>query len=217
MLYRGLGFSFLMSQELELMTGTTVGIRAVDGVVLAAEKRVSYGFYLMSRSGRKVFKITDNLGIASTGILADMQVITKLARTYLAMYAMDTKSKPTIRSAAKLISLILFQSRFLPYYVELLVGGIDEEGPHIFAMDPVGSLIEDDYTAAGTGARMAIAVIESNYRKDMSVGEARDLAIKAIVQAIARDPVSGDGIDILTITRNTAREETVPLAPAIRP
>jgi proteasome beta subunit len=133
------------------------------------------------------------------------------------MYTMDTKSRPTIRAAAKLLSLILFQNRFFPYYVELLVGGIDEEGPHIFAMDPVGSLIEDDYTAAGTGARLAIAVVESNYRRDITVEAARELAIRAVNQAISRDPVSGDGIDLLIITRNTAREETIPLAPQIRP
>ena len=197
--------------ETELFTGTTVGIRASDGVVLAAEKRVTYGFYMMSRSGKKVFKITDNLGIASSGILADMQVISRLTRMFLNMYLLDTRTRPTVRAAAKLLSMILFQNRIFPYYVEVLVGGIDEEGPHLFVMDPLGSLIEDDYAAAGTGTKLAISVIEGGYRRDIQVSEARELAIKAIAQAAARDPTSGDGIDLLVITRNSVVEETIPM------
>ncbi|MGC8608079.1 MAG: proteasome subunit beta [Vulcanisaeta sp.] len=197
----------------ELITGTAVGIKASDGVVLAAEKRVAYGFTMFSRSGKKVFKVNDNIGMASIGILADMQVLTKIAKAYMSLYSLDTKTRPSIRSAAKLLSYVLFSNRILPYFVEVLVGGIDDEGPHLFIMDALGSLIEDDYAAVGTGTKLAIAILESNYKPGMSIKEARDLAIKAINQSISRDPVSGDGIDILTITGNGSTEETIPLQP----
>ncbi|KUO79173.1 MAG: proteasome subunit beta [Vulcanisaeta sp. JCHS_4] len=202
-----------MSSIEELITGTAVGVRASDGVVLAAEKRVAYGFTMFSRSGKKVFKVNDNIGIASIGILADMQVLTKIAKAYMSLYALDTKTKPSIRSAAKLLSYVLFSNRILPYFVEVLVGGVDDEGSHLFIMDPLGSLIEDDYAAVGTGTKLAIAILESGYRQGMSIKEARDLAIRAINQSISRDPVSGDGIDILTITGNGTTEETIPLQP----
>ncbi len=203
-----------MSSIEELITGTAVGIKASDGVVLAAEKRVAYGFTMFSRSGKKVFKVNDNIGIASIGILADMQVLTKIAKAYMSLYSLDTKTRPSIRSAAKLLSYVLFSNRVLPYFVEVLVGGVDDEGgPHLFIMDSLGSLIEDDYAAVGTGTKLAIAILESNYRPGMSVKEARELAIKAINQSISRDPVSGDGIDILTITGNGSTEETIPLQP----
>ena len=202
-----------MSSIEELITGTAVGVRASDGVVLAAEKRVAYGFTMFSRSGKKVFKVNDNIGIASIGILADMQVLTKIAKAYMSLYALDTKTKPSIRSAAKLLSYVLFSNRILPYFVEVLVGGVDDEGSHLFIMDPLGSLIEDDYAAVGTGTKLAIAILESGYRQGMSIKEARDLAIRAINQSISRDPVSGDGIDILTITNNGTTEETIPLQP----
>ncbi len=203
----------LMSSIEELITGTAVGIRASDGVVLAAEKRVAYGFTMFSRSGKKVFKVNDNIGIASIGILADMQVLTKIAKAYMSLYALDTKTRPSIRSAAKLLSYVLFANRILPYFVEVLVGGVDDEGPHLFIMDSLGSLIEDDYAAVGTGTKLAIAILESGYKQGMSVKEARDLAVKAISQSISRDPVSGDGIDILTITNNGTNEESIPLQP----
>ncbi|MGC9153086.1 MAG: proteasome subunit beta [Vulcanisaeta sp.] len=202
-----------MSSIEELITGTAVGIRASDGVVLAAEKRVAYGFTMFSRSGKKVFKVNDNIGIASIGILADMQVLTKIAKAYMSLYALDTKTRPSIRSAAKLLSYVLFANRILPYFVEVLVGGVDDEGPHLFIMDSLGSLIEDDYAAVGTGTKLAIAILESGYKQGMSVKEARDLAVKAISQSISRDPVSGDGIDILTITNNGTNEESIPLQP----
>ncbi|ADY00278.1 Proteasome endopeptidase complex [Vulcanisaeta moutnovskia 768-28] len=202
-----------MSSIEELITGTAVGIKASDGVVLAAEKRVAYGFTMFSRSGKKVFKVNDNIGMASIGILADMQVLTKIAKAYMSLYSLDTKTRPSIRSAAKLLSYVLFSNRILPYFVEVLVGGIDDEGPHLFIMDALGSLIEDDYAAVGTGTKLAIAILESNYKPGMSIKEARDLAIKAINQSISRDPVSGDGIDILTITGNGSTEETIPLQP----
>jgi proteasome beta subunit len=202
-----------MSSIEELITGTAVGVRASDGVVLAAEKRVAYGFTMFSRSGKKVFKVNDNIGIASIGILADMQVLTKIAKAYMSLYALDTKTRPSIRSAAKLLSYVLFSNRILPYFVEVLVGGVDDEGSHLFIMDPLGSLIEDDYAAVGTGTKLAIAILESGYRQGMSIKEARDLAIRAINQSISRDPVSGDGIDILTITNNGTTEETIPLQP----
>lgn len=203
----------LMSSIEELITGTAVGVRASDGVVLAAEKRVAYGFTMFSRSGRKVFRVNDNIGIASIGILADMQVLTKIAKAYMSLYALDTKTRPSIRSAAKLLSYVLFSNRILPYFVEVIVGGVDDDGPHLFIMDSLGSLIEDDYAAVGTGTKLAIAILESGYKQGMSVKEARDLAVRAINQSISRDPVSGDGIDILTITNSGATEETIPLQP----
>lgn len=201
----------MAEREYELITGTVVGIKTSNGVVLASEKRVTYGFYMLSRSGKKVFKINDNVGIASAGILADMQTITKILKVNLNLYELETRKKPSVRAAAKLLSVLLFQHRLLPYIVELIVGGIDDEGPHIYVLDALGSLIEDNYAALGTGAKIAIGLIESEYREDLKVDEGKELAIKAIKQAISRDPVSGDGIDLLIISNNGTFEETIQL------
>lgn len=200
-----------MSEQIELMTGTTVGIKAKDGVVLAAEKRVSYGFYLMSRSGKKVFPITNRVGLASSGVLADIQTIVKVVRANIASMEIETKRPVSVRAVAKLLSIILFQSKYLPYIAETMIGGVDEEGPRLFVLDAWGSLIEDDYAALGNGARTAIAVIETGYSSSMDVKDARELAIKAIKEAIARDPTSGDGIDILSITGSGYTEDSIRL------
>ncbi|CCC82280.1 archaeal proteasome endopeptidase complex subunit beta [Thermoproteus tenax] len=197
-----------MSEEYNV-GATAVGIRAKDGVVLAAEKRITYGFYSLSSSGKKVFIVNDRMAIASAGVIADMQTLAKILRVNAKMYELDAKRKPSVAAMAKLLSIIMFNRRWMPFIAEVLVGGYDEEGPHVFVLDPVGSLIEDDYAALGTGAKMAIGILDSGYKKDIDVVEARKLAINAIRAALERDPVSGGGIDLVIITPTETREEEV--------
>ncbi len=185
---------------------TTVGLRVEEGVVLASEKRVSYGFTVTSKSAKKIFKISDHLGIACAGLIGDMQAIARSLRAELRLYELDTNRRMSIKAAAKLLANILFSRRYMPLMSETLVGGVDDIGSHLFVLDAIGSLIEDDYAALGSGATIAIGIVESGYRKDMAVDEASSLAVKAVRAAIERDALSGDGIDVLTITKRGAEE-----------
>jgi proteasome endopeptidase complex, archaeal, beta subunit len=197
-----------MGEEVHI-GATAVGIKVDEGVVLAAEKRVSYGFYTLSKTGKKVFIIDDRLAIASAGIIADMQTLAKILKLNARAYELDMKRRPTVRAMAKLLSVVMFSRRFMPFFAEVLVGGVDEEGSHLIVMDPLGSLIEDNYAALGTGAKVAIGILDSSYRPDMSLQDARKLAVQAIKAAIERDPVSGGGIDIAVVDKTGAREEEV--------
>ncbi len=197
-----------MGEEVQI-GATAVGIKAKDGVVLAAEKRVSYGFYTLSSAGKKVFVIDDKLAIASAGIIADMQTLAKILKLNAKAYELEMKRKPSTHSMARLLSVIMFSRRFMPFFAEVLVGGIDEEGPHLIVMDPLGSLIEDNYAALGTGAKLAVAVLDTGYRPDITVEGAKKLAVQALKAAIERDPVSGGGIDLAIVDKNGAREEEV--------
>jgi proteasome beta subunit len=185
---------------------TTVGVRVEEGVVLASEKRVSYGFTVTSKSAKKIFKISDHLGIACAGLIGDMQAIARSLRAELRLYELDTNRRMSVRAAAKLLANMLFSQRYMPLMSETLVGGVDDTGSHLFVLDAIGSLIEDDYAALGSGATIAIGILEAGYRKDMNVDEARGLAIKAVRAAIERDALSGDGIDVLAITKKGAEE-----------
>lgn len=202
--------------EYEIITGTSVGIKAMDGVVLASEKRVAYGFYLLSKSGKKLFKVTDNVGLVSSGVLADMQVISKLVRANISIHEMESKRPASTRAVAKFLSQVLFQNRYMPFLVEAMVGGVDESGPHLIVLDAAGALIEDDFASLGTGARTAIGIIETSYKQGLSVNDARMIAINAIREASYRDAVSGDGVDLMIITKEGIREETVPIAQPAR-
>ncbi len=189
--------------------GTTIGIKAVDGVVLAGEKRISYNGFILSKAARKVHPITDHVGVAFAGLYGDTQMLVRMLKTEAQYYHLEIGKEISVRALAKVLSNILYSYKLFPFYAESIVGGVDEKGPQVYVLDPVGSLIEDDYTATGTGAPLAMGVIETNYRKDIKVEEAVELAKKAIEEAIRRDAISGDGIDLLVITREGYKLEEI--------
>jgi proteasome beta subunit len=191
---------------------TTVGIRGVDSVVIAAEKRFAYGYFVMSKQAKKVFKITNYVGAACAGVVADMQNVLKEVKAYANLYRLEQNIEPNVRTVAKMLSLNLFGNRYFPYFMETIVGGVDREGPHVIVLDPLGSMIEDDYAVVGTGAEIAVGVIESSYRRDMSAKEIYELAARSVRASIGRDAGSGNGIDLLLYTQEGLKaEETLPV------
>jgi len=180
--------------------------------VLAAERRVSYGYFVMSKTGKKVFKITENVGAACAGIVADMQILTREVSAYLNIYSYEREQSVTVRTAAKLMGSMLFERRYFPYLTQTIVGGIDETGPKLFVLDPLGSVIEDKFTAVGSGAEIAMGLLETDYKEGMSVEEGKGLVRKAVKAATARDIGSGEGLDMLIITNSGVKEENEPIA-----
>jgi len=194
-----------------LQGATTIGLVCRDGVVLASEKRVSWGRLVMSRSGRKVFKLTPNIGLAFAGLVSDMQALAREAGAYATLFNLENTRPITVRAMSKLISNILFQRRLFPLLMETLVGGVDGEGPAVYALDPVGSVIPDKFVSAGTGAPIAMGLLEANYKEDMDLEAGAELALQAIKSAVARDVVSGDGVDMLLIKADGMEEQTYSL------
>ena len=186
---------------------TTIGLVCKDGVVLASERRVSYGYFIMSKSGRKVFQLTDKVGAACAGIVADMQILTREVSAYLRIYTYERELSVSVRTAAKLMGSMLFERRYFPYLAQTIVGGIDESGPKLFVLDPLGSVIEDKFTAVGSGAEIAMGLLETEYNENLTVEDGKGLARKAIKAASARDIGSGEGLDMLVITNVGTKEE----------
>lgn len=195
----------------ELQGATTVGLVCKEGVVLASEKRVSWGHLVMSRSGKKVFKLAPNIGLAFAGLVSDMQALTREASAYTALYRLENNRPIPVRALAKLIANILFERRLFPLLMETLVGGLDEEGPVVYSLDPLGSVIPDRFVSVGSGAAIAMGLLEANYRDDITLEEGAALALQAIKAAAARDAVSGDGVDMLIISDKGIEERTYPL------
>lgn len=180
---------------------TAIGLRAGDGVVLAADKRMSYGGFILSRNARKVFTINERVGIAVTGFYADMNGLQRILEAEVRYYENIQNRRLPLRAIAKLLSNILYSFRLAPLFVEAIVGGIDADGkPKVYVLDPVGAISEESFIATGSGATIALGVIESEYKEDISLEEAEKLVLKAMRAAIGRDAGTGDGIDVLTIT-----------------
>jgi len=200
-----------LSEYINISGATTIGVVCKDGVILASEKRVSHGYMIHSRSGKKVFKITPNIGAACAGLISDMQTLSREASAYTNLFKLDYNRPISVKAAAKLFSNLLFQRGFRPLLTETLVGGVDEEGPSLYSLDAIGSLLKDDFIATGSGAEIAIGVLEAGYKEGISLEEGKELVLKAINSAVKRDIMSGEGIDMLLISVNEVREESIPL------
>jgi proteasome beta subunit len=196
-------------ENLYIPGATTVGIVCKDGVVLASEKRVSYGSFVVSRAGKKVFKISRNIGAACAGLVSDMQILIREMEAYVNLFKLEVGRSIPVKSAAKMMSNLLFNRRLFPLITQTVVGGVDEEGPVLFVLDVLGSNIPDKYTALGSGAEMAVGVLEERYKEGLTIEEGKELVMTAMKSAISRDALSGDGIDFLVITQDGIQEESI--------
>ena len=196
------------NQYLFIPGATTIGVVCSDGDILASEKRVSYGYLVVSRVGKKVFKVTDRIGAACAGLVSDMQILIREVEAYANLFRLDANRPISVKSDAKVMSNLLFSRRLFPLITQTIVGGMDDEGASLYVLDVLGSVIPDKYAAVGSGAEIAIGLLEQGYKENMTLKEAKDLVTRAIKSAIARDVMSGDGVDFLTITSEGITKES---------
>ena len=190
---------------------TAVGITYNDGVLLAAEKRVSYGNFVVNKNTKKTFNVTDHVGAACAGMVADMQVLVRQVSALSKIRKLETRRNVETNSVAKLMSVIMFERRYFPLLTQVVVGGVTTGKPEIYTLDPLGSVLPDRYAAVGTGAEMALGVMDADFSEDLDEEKATNLALKAIRSSIQRDSASGDGIDILIINKNGKSENSYPV------
>ena len=186
---------------------TTVGLVFEDGVVLATEKRATMGYLIASKKAKKVYQIADRIGMTTAGGVGDAQQMARLMTVECSLYNIRRGRPMTVAAASTLLSNILNNNRYYPFYVQLLVGGVDESGPSVYSVDALGGATrEEEIVATGSGSPMAYGVLEDRFRKGMTRDEAVTLAIRAVRAAIKRDAGSGEGVNVVVITRDEYRE-----------
>ncbi len=159
---------------------TAVGIAFKDGVILGAERRITLGNYVISKSGKKVFKVTENVGVVCAGMIADMQNLVREVSTYAKLKELESRRFLKPNSVAKLMSVLMFERRYAPLLTQVILGGVGNK-PLVYVLDPLGSVISDEYAAVGTGAEMQ------------------------------RDAMSGNGLDLLSVDASGIKEEAINL------
>ena len=184
---------------------TAVGITYNDGVVFASERRIAYGNFLVSKTTKKTFVITDKVGATCAGLVVDMQILSLQVAALAKIRKMEIKRDVPPNTVAKMMSNMMYERRFFPLLTQVIVGGLVDK-PTIYTLDPLGSVLPDEYAAVGTGAEMALGVLDPQYKKQMNEEEAINLAVKAVRSASLRDSASGDGIDVLIINKNGVKE-----------
>jgi len=186
---------------------TAVGITFDGGVVFASEKRIAFGNFLVSKSTKKTFPITSKVGATCAGLVADMQILSLQISALAKIRKMEIKRDVPPNTIAKMMSNMMYERRYFPLLTQVIVGGVVDK-PIMYTLDPLGSVLPDEYAAVGTGAEMALGVLDPQYKANMTKDEAIDLAKRAVRSAILRDSASGDGLDVLIITKDGTEEFT---------
>ena len=186
---------------------TAVGITFDGGVVFASEKRIAFGNFLVSKSTKKTFEITPKVGATCAGLVADMQILSLQIAALAKIRKMELKREVPPNSVAKMMSNMMYERRYFPLLTQVIVGGVVDK-PVLYTLDPLGSVLPDEYAAVGTGAEMALGVLDPQFKQNMTEDEAVDLAKKAVRSASLRDSASGDGLDVMIITEAGIKEST---------
>ena len=178
---------------------TTVGITCKDGVVFASERRASMGHLVAHKVAEKIFKIDNHIAATIAGSVADAQSLMKIISAETALYRLRNGKDISLEAAAAVSSNILHSS---PAYVQTLIGGVDDTGASIYSLDAAGGMIKDTFISTGSGSTFAYGVLEDRFHEDITVEEAKELALRAIKAATERDTYSGNGFLVAEVTKD---------------
>lgn len=180
---------------------TTIGIICNNGVVFATERRATMGTFIASRDAQKIYKITDNIAMTIAGSVGDGQRLARILQVEAKLFELRRHGPISINALSILLSNILQEARYAPFYVQALIGGVDKSGPKVYSLDPLGGKIEEaKFSSTGSGSPIAYGVLEDRFKPDMSVEQGVELAIKALESAMKRDSASGNGMQFAVIT-----------------
>ena len=181
---------------------TTVAIKVKDGVVLCADMRASAGYFIANNNTMKIQKIEQHVGLTLAGGVADAQNIVDVLRYHANVHRIQNQEPIPIKSLARLTSLMFHQNRGYPFIADILVGGYDNEGPQLFNIDMFGSVEEKNYVTTGSGSPVAYGLLEEEYKDNLTLDEAKSIALRAVKAAITRNIGTGDGINVALIDKN---------------
>jgi proteasome beta subunit len=191
-----------------LKTGTTtVGLVCKDAVILATDKRATMAYFVASKTSEKLHKIQEHLYMTIAGTVADAQYLIDVLKAETTLYQLKEEKPIRVKSAAKILSNILYQNKMVPYEVGLILGGItEEEGPTLLDIGAYGSILPEKFCAVGSGQNFSYGVLEAKYKDDLTIEEGKNIIIKAVSSSIIRDMASGNGIDIAIIKKDSPAE-----------
>jgi proteasome beta subunit len=191
--------------ETAKQTGTTtVGLVCKDGVVLASDRRATMGYLIASKDIDKIYRLSDRIAMTIAGGVGDAQTLVRWMTAELKLYELKHEKPASVEAAATLLANILTQYKFFPFYVQLIIGGIDEK-PRLFAVDMLGGITEEKVTSTGSGSPVAYGVLEELYAQDKDIEFNLPVAAKAVSAAMRRDAASGERVDVVVVSKSGFR------------
>ncbi len=175
---------------------TTVGLETADGVVLAADRRASLGGrFVSNKQAMKIEKVHPSAAVTMSGSVGGAQSFIRQLRSTADLYEARRGELMGMDALAQTAGRLLRGTRSMP-----VLGGVDEDGPRIFSIDPAGAVTEAPYTASGSGMQLAIGALEGRFEEGLSMDDGAIAAANAVESATERDTASGNGITVARIT-----------------
>jgi len=191
-------------EKLALKGTTTVGVVCTDGVILSSDTRVTMGYFVAHKTGKKIYQIDDHIAMTISGGVADAQYVVEVLKVNAKLYKLNSGRPMPIQAASRLVANVLFSARG-GLMAQILVGGVDPTGPHVFSLDPLGSLTEEKCVATGSGSPVAYGVLEDKFKEGSTIKEILPVVVRAVDSAMKRDIASGNNYDIAVITKDGYR------------
>ena len=162
---------------------TAVGVKAVDGVVLLVDKRITSRL-LVAESIEKIFQIDDHMGAATSGLVADARALIDRARVESQINAVSYDEPIGVEILSK--KICDFKQTYTqyggvrPFGTALLIAGVEDNEARLFETDPSGALLEYKATGIGAGRAEVMEVFEEKYHDDISLEDAILLGLEAL-------------------------------------
>ncbi|MFB6172231.1 MAG: archaeal proteasome endopeptidase complex subunit beta [Haloarculaceae archaeon] len=189
-------------EELENVntTGTTtIGVTTADGVVIATDMRASLGGrFVSNKNVQKVEQIHPTGALTLVGSVGGAQSFIRSLRAEVNLYEARRGENMSIKALATLAGNF---ARGGPFFaINPILGGVDEEGYHVYSIDPAGGVMEDNYTITGSGLTVAYGTLEDLYEEGLSMAEGKRVAARGVKAAVERDTGSGNGVFLAEVT-----------------
>lgn len=191
-----------------LKTGTlTVGIVCKEGILLAADRRVTYGgdsgVSYIAGQHKKIEELNERILVTTAGVASDSRRVIKIARAELRLKELKSRCLVSIKEASNLLANIAYEKIRTPSMIlsitHFLVAGFDSEGAHLYDVGPAGDISEvTSYRATGAPFE-SLGIFDIEYKKNITFAEGIKLAKKAFESTRGRQPGVGDGWDIYLI------------------
>jgi len=181
---------------------TVVGIKAKDGVVMVADKKILHNL-IMPRSIEKIYEIDEHIAAATVGLVADGRKLIDQARIeaqrHRLVYEEPITIKQLVYEMSSYMQIFTQYGGLRPFGVTLLLGGYDTE-PRVYEIDPSGTPTEWKATAVGEGRSEAMKVLEAKYEANMSIPDAFRLGMEAL-KTFLKEKFEADRIEAAKVTK----------------
>jgi 20S proteasome subunit beta 3 len=195
---------------LEYNGAAMIAMAGKDCVGIASDRRLGLQAQTVACDFQKVFPMGDKLFVGLAGLATDVQTVRNLLQYRLGLYELNEERTMSPKVFSHLLSNLLYEKRFGPYYIEPIVAGLDENNkPFLSGSDLIGAtVLADDFVVSGTCTGNLYGMCETLYQPNMDPDQLFETLAQALLASTDRDALSGWGgiVHIITPKGVTTKE-----------